>query len=98
MEAGDYQVTNELTHLGRMLFYDPRLSINQQMSCNTCHLLNDYGVDGLTTSLGHESTTPPSTSRSSGMAALKGWRNRRAGRCWPLPKWGCRTRRMSRTS
>jgi cytochrome c peroxidase len=53
MEAGDYQVTNELTHLGRMLFYDPRLSINQQMSCNTCHLLNDYGVDGLTTSLGH---------------------------------------------
>jgi cytochrome c peroxidase len=54
MEAGDYQVTNELTHLGRMLFYDPRLSINQQMSCNTCHLLNDYGVDGLTTSLGHD--------------------------------------------
>lgn len=54
IEAGDYQVTNELTHLGRMLFYDPRLSINQEMSCNTCHLLNDYGVDGLTTSLGHD--------------------------------------------
>jgi len=53
-EAGSYQVTNELTHLGRMLFYDPRLSINQQMSCNTCHLLNDYGVDGLSTSLGHD--------------------------------------------
>ena len=54
VEAGDYQVTNELTHLGRMLFYDHRLSINQQMSCNTCHLLNDYGVDGLNTSLGHD--------------------------------------------
>lgn len=54
MEAGEYQVTNELTHLGRMLFYDPRLSISQQMSCNTCHLLNDYGVDGLSTSLGHD--------------------------------------------
>lgn len=56
IEAGDYQVTNELTHLGRMLFYDPRLSISQQMSCNTCHLLNDYGDDGLTTSLGHDGT------------------------------------------
>lgn len=42
--------TNPLTgakvKLGRMLYYDPRLSRNQKISCNTCHDLAKYGVDG----------------------------------------------------
>ncbi len=38
--------------LGRMLFYEPRLSANQQISCNTCHKLSNYGVDGEATSEG----------------------------------------------
>nr|HMN31687.1 cytochrome-c peroxidase [Caldilineaceae bacterium] len=37
----------------RTLWYDRRLSIDQQVSCNTCHLLDRYGVDGLPRSLGH---------------------------------------------
>jgi cytochrome c peroxidase len=31
--------------LGRMLFYDKRLSRNQEISCNSCHDLQKYGVD-----------------------------------------------------
>ena len=38
--------------LGRMLFYDARLSRNQMISCNTCHDLAKYGVDGDATSRG----------------------------------------------
>lgn len=49
----DYQMTEELIDLGRMLFYEPRLSINGNMSCNTCHGLNNYGMDGLRFSFGH---------------------------------------------
>ncbi len=42
--------TNPLTdakiHLGRMLFYEPRLSKGRDVSCNSCHDLANYGVDG----------------------------------------------------
>ena len=38
--------------LGRMLYYDKVLSRSQTVSCNTCHLLNKYGVDGEPTSTG----------------------------------------------
>jgi len=40
--------------LGRMLYYETRLSKNQQISCNTCHDLAKYGVDGEPTSEGHK--------------------------------------------
>src|SRR5690606_4177198 len=29
--------------LGRMLYYEPRMSINEKLSCNTCHVLTNYG-------------------------------------------------------
>lgn len=48
-----YKMSKELIDLGRMLFYEPRLSINGHMSCNTCHGLNNYGMDGLRFSFGH---------------------------------------------
>ena len=38
--------------LGRMLFYDPRLSKSRDISCNSCHDLSRYGVDGAATSTG----------------------------------------------
>ncbi|MGV3774426.1 MAG: cytochrome-c peroxidase [Verrucomicrobiales bacterium] len=38
--------------LGRHLYYEKRLSMNNQMSCNTCHDLKDYGVDGEAFSMG----------------------------------------------
>jgi cytochrome c peroxidase len=39
--------------LGRMLYYDARLSKNHDISCNSCHQLDAYGVDGEPTSPGH---------------------------------------------
>ncbi|MDQ3249080.1 MAG: cytochrome-c peroxidase [Chloroflexota bacterium] len=50
----NYEITEALVTLGRTLFYDPRLSATQDMSCNTCHLLERYGTDGLPVSLGHD--------------------------------------------
>jgi len=47
-------ITEEKVALGRMLYYEPRLSKSQQISCNTCHMLNKYGVDGEPTSDGHK--------------------------------------------
>ena len=34
-----------LVELGRMLYYDPRLSRDRTISCNSCHALDQYGVD-----------------------------------------------------
>ena len=39
--------------LGRMLYYDARLSKNHDVSCNSCHQLDAFGVDGEATSPGH---------------------------------------------
>jgi cytochrome c peroxidase len=38
--------------LGRMLYYDTRLSIDSSVSCNTCHPLSAYGVDHRPVSVG----------------------------------------------
>jgi cytochrome c peroxidase len=40
--------------LGRMLYFEPRLSKSQQISCNSCHKLDAYGVDSQPTSDGHK--------------------------------------------
>lgn len=50
----NYEMSEELVDLGRMLYYETRISISQEMSCNSCHLLDEYGVDGLQFSLGHD--------------------------------------------
>jgi len=42
-----------LVALGRVLYHDPRLSQDGDISCATCHGLSEYGVDGLPTSRGH---------------------------------------------
>ncbi|SEU35549.1 cytochrome-c peroxidase [Stigmatella erecta] len=39
--------------LGRMLFFDPRLSKNHDISCNSCHGLDTFGVDNKPLSDGH---------------------------------------------
>jgi cytochrome c peroxidase len=46
-------ITPEKVALGRLLFFDKRLSKNHDVSCNSCHALDKYGVDGLATSTGH---------------------------------------------
>lgn len=45
MDAASNPITDEKVALGRMLYYDPRLSKSQDISCNTCHDLNKYGAE-----------------------------------------------------
>ncbi len=49
----DNPLTPEKILLGKMLYYDPRLSRSGLISCNTCHNLATGGVDNLPTSIGH---------------------------------------------
>ena len=53
-ESKDNPITEEKVELGRMLYYDKRLSKSQDISCNSCHLLDKYGVDSEKTSPGHK--------------------------------------------
>jgi cytochrome c peroxidase len=46
--------TPEKIDLGRMLYYETRMSINGKLSCNSCHDLARFGVDNEPTSPGHE--------------------------------------------
>src|SRR5690606_3070062 len=52
-ENKDDPVTEEKITLGRKLYFDKRMSKNHDISCNTCHQLDKYGVDGEKTSAGH---------------------------------------------
>lgn len=54
MESSVNPVTNAKITLGRMLYYDPRLSASQQISCNTCHGLDAYGAEQKPVSTGHK--------------------------------------------
>ncbi len=47
-------VTEEKVTLGRTLWFEKRMSKNQDVSCDSCHTLTNYGVDGLPTSTGHK--------------------------------------------
>ncbi|OSI72167.1 cytochrome C peroxidase [Bradyrhizobium canariense] len=49
----DNPVTHGKVELGKMLFFDPRLSASGIISCNTCHNLGTGGVDAGPTSVGH---------------------------------------------
>jgi cytochrome c peroxidase len=47
-------ITAAKVELGRQLYFDARLSKSQQISCNSCHRLDQYGVDHEPTSPGHK--------------------------------------------
>jgi len=47
-------VTDAKVDLGRLLYFDPRISKSQQISCNSCHKLDSFGVDNEATSPGHK--------------------------------------------
>lgn len=48
--------------LGKMLYFEPRLSGSQTISCNSCHRLNMGGDDGNETSPGHQFQKGPRNS------------------------------------
>ncbi|TXI17192.1 MAG: c-type cytochrome [Nitrosomonas sp.] len=43
-----------LIKLGKKLYLDPILSVNDRISCNSCHRLDNFGVDSQATSPGHD--------------------------------------------
>ena len=51
-KSGANPLSEDKIALGRMLYYEGRLSLNDEMSCNSCHMLDSYGVDSLPTSPG----------------------------------------------
>lgn len=48
----DNALTPEKIALGKVLYYDNKLSVHNTQSCNTCHNLKTYGVDNKPTSEG----------------------------------------------
>jgi cytochrome c peroxidase len=52
-ELENNPITQEKLELGKMLYFEPRLSASNLISCNTCHNLGTGGVDIQETSIGH---------------------------------------------
>lgn len=52
-ELENNPMTPEKVELGKMLYFEPRLSASNLISCNTCHNLGTGGVDIQETSVGH---------------------------------------------
>ncbi|MBD7987642.1 cytochrome-c peroxidase [Luteimonas sp. Sa2BVA3] len=46
-------LSDDQVELGHMLFFDPRLSSSQLITCNTCHSLGTGGADNVPVSIGH---------------------------------------------
>lgn len=64
--------TDEQVKLGQQLWYDARLSLANDISCNSCHSLDKYGVDGKPTSPGHGGALGARNSPTAVNAALLG--------------------------
>ncbi len=52
MATSEYPVTSDRVSLGRMLFFDPRISVDGTVSCSRCHQSALYATDGLVKSHG----------------------------------------------
>ncbi len=65
-------LTDAKIKLGKILYYDNRLSKDETQSCNTCHNIATYGVDNLATSPGDNGIPGTRNSPTVFNAALKG--------------------------
>ncbi len=52
-------ITDAKVELGKMLYFEPRISKSGLISCNTCHNLGTGGVDGVAAAIGHKWTANP---------------------------------------
>ncbi|MEN8155455.1 MAG: cytochrome c peroxidase [Bacteroidota bacterium] len=53
-ENPENEITDEKVKLGKVLYFDNRLSKDDVQSCNTCHDLNNFGVDNEALSEGND--------------------------------------------
>ena len=80
MSTADAPVTKERVMLGRMLFFDPRLTADGNVSCATCHLPALYGTDARPTSIGVKQRPHPRnapTILNAALAFVNHWRGDR---------------------
>jgi cytochrome c peroxidase len=66
----DKEAKKDLIALGKELYFEKKLSANGTISCNSCHMLDKYGVDNEKTSPGHDGTRGERNSPTSYNAAL----------------------------
>src|SRR5262245_41184593 len=59
MPMPDDRITSARVALGRMLFFDPRWTLEGSVSCATCHQPALYGTDALARSIGVQHRTHP---------------------------------------
>ena len=69
-DSAENPVTLPKVALGRRLYSDTRLSLDNDLSCNSCHNLNNCGVDNEPASPGHKGQRGDRNSPSSFNAAL----------------------------
>jgi cytochrome c peroxidase len=72
--------TREQVSLGRLLFFDPRITVDGNVSCATCHQPALFGTDGRPTSIGVKQRPHPRnapTVLSAGFYFVNHWRGDR---------------------
>ena len=52
MATPEAPTTTQRVDLGRLLFFDPRLTVDADVSCSSCHQPARHGTDGLPKSIG----------------------------------------------
>jgi len=60
--AADNPITPAKVALGKMLFYDTRISVDRTVSCFKCHWINLHGTDGLRKAIGNHYKINPRNS------------------------------------
>jgi cytochrome c peroxidase len=80
MSSPGTQAMKEQIALGRLLFFDPRITVDGNVSCATCHSPALYGTDGLSKSIGVQQRPHPRnapTVLNSGLNTIVHWRGDR---------------------
>jgi cytochrome c peroxidase len=82
MANAEFPITRERAELGRSLFFDPRLTIDGNMSCSSCHQPAFYGTDARPKSTGVQQRPHPRnapTVLNAGALNIIHWRGDREG-------------------
>src|SRR5437764_6809939 len=80
MATAEFPITRERVELGRSLFFDPRLTIDANMSCSSCHQPAFYGTDALPKAIGVKQRPHPRhapTVLNTGALQIVHWRGDR---------------------
>ena len=80
MATAEFPITRERVELGRSLFFDPRLTIDANMSCSSCHQPAFYGTDALPKPMGVKQRPHPRhvpTNLNAGTSFIIHWRGDR---------------------